>query len=253
MSPAHQPMQSPAHPVHQPAVGAGYGGTGQASYAGGGWSQQPPKKKSNTGLIIGAIAAAVLVIVGGIIGIIALADGGGDDDPTTTESGQTSETTDEPTLDGPTIEGKGYKVQVPKGWNDGTEEFVADNPGLTTLDKVILWGDTFNTARGNIIVETQSSYGSTDPNDLKEDWKKALVSTDTSAEVTDIPNVAIDGQTALGVEISRTNDSGVQVKQRAHLVISGDLGYSITVSLKDGDDEVLTKFEEILTTWQWSE
>ena len=125
------------------------------------------------------------------------------------------------------------------------------NPGLTTLDKVFLWGSTFNTARGNVIVETQSSYGYTDPNDLKEDWKKALTSSDATADISDISNISIDGQTALGVEISRTNENGVNVKQRSHLVISGDKGYSITVSPKEGDDDVLTKFEEILTTWQW--
>lgn len=251
LPPGQQPMQSPAHAVHQPAAAAGYGGAGQPPYSNGGWSQSPQKKKSYAGLIIGGIVGAVVLIVGGIVAIVALS--GGDDpkdDPTTGKSGQTTETVD---LGGPTIEGDGYAVQVPEGWSDGTEEFVKDNPGLTTLDKVILWGDTFNTARGNVIVETQSSYGSTDPNDLKDDWKKALVSSDPSAEVTDIPNVAIDGQTALGVEIARTNDSGVQVKQRAHLVINGDLGYSITVSLKEGDDKVLTTFEEILTTWQWNE
>jgi hypothetical protein len=251
-SPPHQPMQSPAHAVHQPSGPVGYGGATQAPYSGGGWSQ--PEKKSKTGLVVGAIVAAVVLIVAGIIGIVALAGGGDDDDdPTTGGSSQTTETPETTDLGGPTIEGKGYQVQVPEGWSDGTEEFVANNPGLTTLDKVVLWGDTFNTARGNIIIETQSSYGSTDPNDLKEEWKEALISSDDTAELTDIPNVAIDGQTALGVEISRTNDAGVQVKQRAHLVISGDLGYSITASLKEGDDDVLTRFEEILNTWQWSE
>ncbi len=36
-------------------------------------------------------------------------------------------------------------------------------------------------------------------------------------------------------------------------MISGETAYSITVSLKDGDDDVLTKFDEILGNWQWTE
>lgn len=266
MSPPHQPVSTPTHAVHQQSGGAGYSNPAPP-YAGGGWSQQPPpKKKSNTGLIIVAAAVALLVVIGGIVGIV-LANGG-DDDPKADDSSSqstaggdaSSGATDGPTdgssddvpdLGGPRIAGLGYEVQVPTGWTDGTAEFVAQNPNLTTLDKVFLWGSTFNTARGNVIVETQSSFGYTDPNDLKADWKEALTSTDPTADTVDIANISIDGQTALGVEITRTNENGVKVKQRSHLVISGDKGYSITVSLKEGDDDVFTKFADILSTWQW--
>ncbi|NHA00259.1 hypothetical protein G5V59_09445 [Nocardioides sp. W3-2-3] len=102
-------------------------------------------------------------------------------------------------------------------------------------------------------METQSSYGYTDPNDLKDNWKKALVSSDTGAEITDGANITIDGQTALSVDIARTNDNDVKVQQRSYLVINGDKGYSLTVSLKDGDSDVLDKFDEMLTTWRWAE
>lgn len=263
MSPPHQPMSNPNPAVYQQSGGAGYSAP-TPPYPGGGWSQPAPtKKKSNTGLVIAAAAVALIVIIGGIVGLV-LATGGGDDDKnadndnstsTSSESASTGPTDsgdDVPDIGGPRIDGLGYKVQVPTGWTDGTEEFQASNPGLTTLDKVFLWGSTFNTARGNVIVETQSSYGSTDPNDLKEAWKGALISSDASAEINDISNIAIDGQTALGVEILRTNENDVTVRQRAFLVISGDKGYSITVSLKDGDDDVFDKFDEILSTWQWT-
>jgi hypothetical protein len=265
MSPPHQPMVSPPHPAQ--AGGAGYGAP---TYAGGGWSQQPPPpKKSKTGLIVGAIVLALVVIVGGIIGIVALSGNGSDKkaddtktekttDAPTTDSTEGTDTptesgTDVPDIGGPTITGLGYTVQIPTGWNDGTADFVKQNPGLTTLDKVFLWGDTFNTARGNVIVETQSSYGSTDPNDLKSNWKTALTQGDSSAEVTDIADTTIGGQTALGVDIARTNDSDVKVSQRSYLVINGDKGYSITVSLREGDNAVLQKFDQILSTWRWSE
>lgn len=268
VAPSQHPIASPPH--HPMSAPPGPGFSSPAPYGGGGgWSQPAPApKKSSTGLIIGAVVLALVVIVGGIIGIIALS--GGDDDPSAggdpTSSGSASggssdgasqgsseePSEDVPDLGGPVIDGLGYTVQVPTGWSDGTTEFVAQNPGLTTLDKVFLWGTTFNTARGNVIVETQSAFGNTDPTALKDDWKSALVSSDPSADISDISNTSIGGQTALGVEISRTNDNDVNVKQRSYLVISGDTGYSITVSLKEGDDDVLDKFEEILTTWRWN-
>lgn len=257
MSPPHQPLASPAHPVHQQSAGQGY----PAPAYGGGWSQPAPPRKSKTGLIVAAVVVAVLVIIGGIVGIV-LATGGDDDKVADDKNSQTSDNSegtepsdgsDVPDIGGPQIEGKGYTAQVPNGWSDGTEEFVADNPGLTTLDRVLLWGDTFGTARGNVIIETQSSYGYTDPNDLKDDWKTALTSGDPAAVTTDIANISIDGQTALGVEISRVNDSGVSVTQHSRLVINGETGYSITVSLKEGDDDVLSKFDDILSTWQWTD
>jgi len=255
-----QPIVSPPHqPAHQPAPSvqpvAGSYGTPQQPY-GGGWSQPTPPKKGRTGLIIAAVVAVLVLVVGGIIAAVALggdddkkADGG--DDPTTSDT-SSDDASSVPDIGGDRFEGLGYKLQVPKGWTDGTEEFKAQNSDIETLDKVFLWGDTFNTARGNVIVETQSSYGYTDPNDLKDNWKTALVSGDSTAEVNDGANVNIGGQTALTVNIARTNDGGVNVVQRSHLVISGDKGYSITVSLKEGDDDVLTEFDKILSTWQWT-
>lgn len=261
VAPHQQPIMSPPH---QPA-GAPGPGFSSPTPAYGGWSQpgQAPKK-SRTGLIVGAVVLALVLIVGGIIGIVALTGddedpsaGGGDPTPTESSTDGSEDPTEEPTddvpdLGGPTIEGLGYTVQVPTGWSDGTDEFVKQNPGLTTLDRVFLWGTTFNTARGNVIVETQSSYGNTEPDALKDDWKQALVSSDPTADISDIDNTTIDGQTALGVDISRTNDADVKVQQRSYLVVSGDKGYSITVSLKDGDEDVIDRFEEILTTWQWT-
>ena len=152
-------------------------------------------------------------------------------------------------LGGPDITGLGYVVSTPSGWMDGTEEFSRQNPNLTTLDKIFWWGDTFNTARGNVIVETQSSFGSTDPSDLEENWKSALTSSDPSAEIYDLPDITIDGQSALTVEIDRPSNN---VKQRAHLVISGDKGYSITVTYRNGDSDVPNEFDEILDTWNWT-
>lgn len=261
-SPVAHPQQPIVSPPHQPAPSvqpvAGSYGAPQQPY-GGGWSQPAPQKKRKTGIVIAAVVAVLVLVVGGIIAALALGDDdkqAGGDDKSSSAGNEGNEGKDDgssvPDIGGEHYEGLGYTLQVPKGWTDGTEAFKAQNSDLETLDKVFLWGDTFNTARGNVIVETQSSYGYTDPNDLKDNWKKALVSGDSTAEVNDGANVAIGGQTALTVNIARTNDGGVNVVQRSHLVISGDKGYSITVSLKEGDEDVLTEFDKILSTWVWT-
>ncbi|WP_158296610.1 hypothetical protein [Nocardioides albidus] len=260
VQPVHQPVHQPGQSVHQPGPPS-YPAPGQGPWV----PPPPPSRKSSTGFIVAAIAVALVVVVAGIIGILAVA-GSDDEKAADDSSSKTAESTDE-TSDEASDEasdessagtdanafGTGYEAQLPEGWKDGTDDFVADNPGLTTLDRVFIWGATFNTARANVIVETQSAYGSTDPDDLKDDWQTALTDGDDTASTTEIDDTTIGGETALGVDISRTNEGGVEVAQRSYLVISGDTAYSITVSLKDGDDDVLTEFEEILGSWQWTE
>ena len=256
-SPPHQPAVSPPHqpvvsPAHQ-SVGGGYG-TGAPSYAGAGWSQPAPRKKSNTGFIVGAVVVALIVMVGGIFGIIALAgdDGGGGGGGGGKADDKLSEEVD---LGGPTVEDDDYDVQLAKGWQDGTERFLAENPdgGGGTFERVFIWGETIATGRGNIIVESQSAFGSTDPEDLKANWKNALTSSTPDATIDEVDDIEIDGQKALTVDIQRTNDSGVELTQRSHLVVNGEKAWSLTVTLKRGDDDVLEKFEEILSTWKWAE
>ncbi|MCR1782127.1 hypothetical protein KVF89_06245 [Nocardioides carbamazepini] len=271
VTPPQQPIMPPPQPTpQQPAPP--YGAPAPPPAA---WSQPTPPKKSKTGLIVAAIAVALVLVVAGIIGIIAVVGSDDDkaaDDPAsqTTDSAEPTDSTDpsddpddtdEPTddgsdapdLGGPAIQGTGYEAHLPKGWIDGTDELTAQSPDAATLDRVFIWGATFNAARGNVIVEIQSAYGSSDPADLKDDWKEALTAGDATASTIDIDDTTIDGQSALGVDISRTNDNDVDVAQRSYLVISGDTAYSITVSLKDGDDDVLDRFTEILDAWQWTE
>lgn len=207
-----------------------------------------PRKR--TGLVVTAIVAVLLLIGGGITAAVLL---GGDDEKPPSDDTRTSEapTTTVPDLGGPTIEGRGYQVQLPDGWTDGTTAFQKANPDLTTIDKVFLWGPRADSARGNVIVETEAAYGYTDPNDLKARWKKALTSDDKTARITDGSPTTINGQTALTAEITRTNNDGTKVQQRAHLVISNNRSYSITASLQAGDDDVLSTFARILSTWQW--
>lgn len=245
MSPQHQPMVSPPH---QPVAGPGGYSSGAPSYATS-WGQPAPKKKGNTGFIVTAVVVALIVMIGGVFGIIALA--GGDDDKKADDKPSKSETVD---LGGPTVEDDNYTVQLADGWTDGTEKFLEQNPdgGGSTFERVFVWGETIADGRGNIIVESQSSYGETDPEELADTWKSALTSSTPDAKLEEVDDIEIDGERALTVEIQRTNDNGIALTQRSHLVIKGDKAWSLTATLKEGDDKVLERFEEILSTWKWA-
>ncbi len=184
-----------------------YGAPSAGRTPAAGRSQPRSQEEQDRPHRLAAVVTSWLVI-GGVIGTVSL---GGDDDNRDDRrraDDREHRSDDRRRRRSPTsavrFEGLGYELQVPTGWTDGTEEFAPRTPALATLDKVLLWGETFNSARGNVIVETQSSYGYTDPNDLKETWKQALASATTAADV-DGANVAIDGQTALASTSCRTN------------------------------------------------
>jgi len=235
---------APASPYAYPASPGGYG-------------TPPPKKSSSSGLIIGAIVAVVLLGVVAIIAIIALSGGG--DDPTADDT--SSETTDNAasfsegsasvTLDPAlTLQGKGYRYEFP---NSDWKDLTADTPDTTgTIDTIAAPGDSINTARGNILVETSSAFGETNVNNLTDQWKSVLASS-TGGTPVDIGTRSIGGKDAVGVELKWTNANDFDVHQIAYLVISGEDQYSITASFRQGDNGFKDTYSSILDTWVWDE
>ena len=61
----------------------------------------------------------------------------------------------------------------------------------------------------------------------------------------------IDGEEAAGVLLTRDNDAGISVEQRAYIVRNGDDAVVITSSHKAGDEGPLDKYEEIYDSWSW--
>ncbi|UMG91657.1 hypothetical protein [Nocardioides sp. TF02-7] len=223
--------------------------------------QPPQQKKSRTGLIVGLAAAAVVLIVLGIVTVVALSSGDDDpdDDPTTAASseGETTDTTS-PTTDTPTsptteagadtLRGTGYSYQLPsEEWRDVTDS-TPDSTG--TIDTIAAPGDAINSARGNILVETSSSYGQDDPAELRDQWK-AVISQSTGATPTDLPDTTIGDLPAVGIELEWTNPNSFEVRQVAYLVVHGDNQYSITGTFRQGDDEFEQIFHDTLETWVW--
>ena len=167
---------------------------------------------------------------------------------TTSSTAETSNTvTTDPAL---TLQGGGYTYQFP---NSDWKDLTADTPDTTgTIDSIAAPGDALNTARGNILVESSSSFGTTDVNELVDDWKGQLTGS-TGATPVDLGTRQIGGKDAVGVELKWTNANDFDVHQIAYLVISGDEQYSITASFKQGDSGFKDTYDAVLDTWVWEE
>lgn len=261
--PAQQapPPTSPPSAPQWPGSGGAQGGAPGQPAPGqyGGWA--PPgghsaPRKRRTGLVIGLVAVAVLVIVGLVVGLVALT---GDDEPsagddpsseTTSASESTSPTQSESASVDPAlaVQGDGYTYQLPSDdWTDVTSSLADD---VATVDTVTAWGNDLETARGNILVESSSAFGETDPAVLEADWKKVL-SQSTGGTPQDIEDITIGGVPAVGVELEWTNANDFDVRQVAYLAVSGDQQYSITASFAQGDDAFEDVYREVLATWSW--
>jgi hypothetical protein len=257
-SPAQQwpgPSATPSQPQQPGSYSPPASATPFAYTASPGYGAPPPKK-SSSGLIIGAIVAIVLFGLIAIVGIIALSGGGGDtpsaDDKSSdkTSSSDGVSTTAIPTDAALTERGTGYTYQLP---NSDWKDLTADTPDDTgTIDTITAPGASIGTARGNILVESSSSFGQTDVNQLTSDWKNTLQQ-GTGATPTDIGTMEIDGKTAVGVELKWTNGNNFDVHQIAYLVVSGDNQYSITASFRQGDNGFKDTFYSVLSTWSWTD
>jgi hypothetical protein len=70
-------------------------------------------------------------------------------------------------------------------------------------------------------------------------------------DIEDLENRTIDGEEAAGVILTRDNDAGIQVEQRAYIVRNGDDAVVITSSHQAGDDGPLDRYEQIYDSWSW--
>jgi hypothetical protein len=187
------------------------------------------------GLAVAIIVAVVVVVV----------LSSGDDDNKADDKGGGDTTTK--TCD-PCLEGDGYEYQLPDGWSDITDSVLDDNPDQSTLDSASAWGESVAAARANVIVEV-NSWAFDDLDDAQSVLKGNLGN--LGGDVEDIDGRTIDGEEAAGVLLTRTNDAGVEVEQRAYIVRHGDDAVVITATNSSDDDGPLDKYEEIYDSWSW--
>ena len=202
----------------------------------------PQPKKSRTGLVIG-IVAIVLVLVGGGIAFALLA--GGDDD-----NGKDSAGKDETTLSGEKLSGEGYTYELPKDWNEATDEAKGqDAPG--TIDTVSIWGEKLDGSQANVIVEASSGVGDADPESLRSTWEKNMSGASGSTPM-DYDGTTIDGEEAIGAKFERDNTTGTSIVQIAYLTVHDGTAYSVILSTQqDKADEATQAYDDLLGSWTW--
>lgn len=240
-SPPYQPpVQSPPHqqPIQSPAWPTPSAHPPQPAYA------AAPPRKSRTGLFLGLFIVGVAVVTLAIVLVIVApwedSDNGGSDDAK--DGGE------DPAACEPCLEGEGYQYQLPEGWQEITDQVLEDNPGQPTLDTASAWGASVEEGRANVITEV-SSWSYDDLADAVSVLKTNLGS--LGGTIDDLENRTIDGEEAAGVILTRDNDAGISVEQRAYIMKNGDDAVVITSSHKADDDGPLDKYEEIYDSWSW--
>lgn len=269
------PSSRPNPPVAQPVAQPGSWPPPQQQYAGGyppaypsGPTGPPPSGRSKTPWILAAVAAVVMIALVG--GLFAILSGGDDtvetatDDPSTSaptaptpptptpsesESAATPSPTPLPTIPPNPLIGSGYAFTLPDAWTDITEEILSGGQSGAT-DKAIAWGQSFEGARANLIIETGFAGGETDPEVIRPTWENNMVGA-TGATPVDNGDTTIDGEKAVSVLISRVNENGVAIEQYGYLTIhDGDL-YSIILSTQEGDQKAQDTYADIVESWTW--
>jgi len=238
-------------------------GAGQGFGSGPGYPPPPPKKR--TGLIIGAIVAA-LVVIGGLVvgGIVLLGDDDDKKDETSSESeSESDEPTDEPTdeeseepTDEPTdqpvdegiVSGTNYTYSLPgEQWVDATADI---NAAGTAADSGVVWGESLEGARANVLVEAGSADG-TSLDDQRGPWE-ANLSAGGGPKLEPLPDVVIDGEPAYAVQRQGENSSGQETFQTVYLTLHQDIVYSIAFTSLPADDEAEAAFDIVKSSWAWT-
>ena len=233
--------------------------------------QEPPTKKK-TGLIVGGVIGAIAVIAI-IVGVTLAVTGDDDgDEPSAEETSQGADSSDdaspedteepsdsasddtgddtateEPAPDGSTLQGTGYSYALPEGWQDISAEVTGANPG-TFIDTAASWGPSIEEGRGNVIVENPAAGGA-DSAEALEQLRSNFTAQFPDAEIDDTDPRTIGGVEMLGLELTRTNEAGVEVDQEAYVGVVDDVAYIITASSTADDDEAEEQFEQIYVSW----
>ncbi|CAN5679608.1 hypothetical protein BH11ACT8_BH11ACT8_21560 [soil metagenome] len=137
-------------------------------------------------------------------------------------------------------------------WNDAYEEAATRGLG-PTLDSFIVLGKNIALAQSNILVEEVPVGTDATVEDLADQWKRNLSGSD-GATPTDIDDIILDGEHAIGVTFSgRVNDSNIEFDQRVYLAVHDGQEYSVALSYPSSGDNVSNDdFDTFLDSWHWT-
>ncbi len=217
---------------------------------------QPPwetPSKSRAGLVIGIVVGMLTVIAAVVLAVVLVA---GSDSSSDNDSAGADETTAQPSEtetpvppEGEVLKGDGYSYVLPENWKDLTQDVVA-RTGLDTIDTASAPGASLESTFANLIVEAGPANGETDL-----DAARDQVSSNLGAAVGAVPvetdGINIDGVATVGLQVTSTNESGVDVLQDASVTILHDTYYVIGFSRQSGNSDYDADFESILASWTW--
>jgi hypothetical protein len=263
--PGQPPRQGPGQPPPQGAPGwhqqhgqqhgdpyAGQYGQQYGGQYGGPYAGQPPygppgypppaPKRSRLPLVLGLVIL-LLLVGGGVTTALLLA---GDDDGG--DGGRSGGAT---AASGERLDGEGYSYAMPEGWHDVTDEDAVS--GAPALDTVTAWGESFNGAPANVIVERSPGVGSVSPDDVKATWVQNMRSA-AGAEVQDYDGTTFDGEDAVGARIERDDPDAGPIVQIAFLAIHDGTAYSVILSAStEKSDEAMETYTDLIDSWTWED
>lgn len=147
---------------------------------------------------------------------------------------------------GDTLAGTGYRLSLPKGWQDATEAFKKLQPQVDTRAK-----ETKDTADGfndNVNVITQASPEA--PFDQVQTAIKTQLENAGSTNIEFKENTKLDGKEALQVW-SRTKGA-----EKAHTIqfmaFNSDRMFVVTVSTNLTDAKAATLAQQVIGGWTWA-
>lgn len=238
-SPPHQPpaWPTPQQPQHQQAFPQQH----VPAYA-------APPRKSRTGLWAGLAGLVALVVVGVVVIVVLASGDDGDNEADKGGGGNGGET---PTACDPCVEGNGYQYQLPDGWSEVTDTLPDDSSGAV-LDTAVALGKSIETGRANVIVEI-SDWVYSDLDEAKERFTSNLQLSLNDPTSEEIDGRTFDGEEAVGIRITSTNEADLEVEQTAYLMRRDDDAIVIYASNEAGDEGPKDAYQKIYESWQWQD
>lgn len=175
--------------------------------------------------------------------------------PTPTDPTPTSPTTPSisvttpPAAEGSRLQGDGYSVTVPGGWEDITASLKATNPQLD-----VAMGQKGATGfRTNFNVVHSSSHPGTIADNgaaIRQEAAAELKSI-TKKPVLRLPDRSVDGETAIG-QTSTFTSSGTSVTFVQYFAVHDTRAFPITMTFATANKTAAVgTLDRILSTWQW--
>lgn len=148
------------------------------------------------------------------------------------------------------LEGTGYSLEIPDGWEDITADLLAQNPRLD----VALGETKFTGFRTNLNVVRTSGYTATIEENRPAIRREAAAElrSITKTMVRSLADRSVAGEAAIG-QTSTFVSSGTSVTFQQYVVVHERAAYTVTMTFATQDRAPAESLlASILSSWQWA-